>query len=86
MSNTETISQAAAVGELREWLRVALDRIETLEGELAECGRQLAELRLARAVDRAPHRPTIAKPLRPRTDAEWRDELRAAGFSVRDGG
>jgi hypothetical protein len=82
MSNTETIRMSAAIAEMQEHLLIALDRIDTLERELAERDRLLAELRLARAVDRAPRprRPKIRKPLRPRTDDEWAAVLSGAGL------
>ena len=74
MNNTETISQAVVIGELREQLEMARKEIDRLSGLLDAYRRREADAR------------TLAKPLRPRTDDEWSDELRAAGFPVRDGG
>jgi hypothetical protein len=78
----ELARERAAVSELQEWLRVALARIETLEGALDAARRREAEARLVYVLDRPrPGRPKITKPLRPRTDRQWSEELRGAGLT-----
>jgi hypothetical protein len=71
------------IEELREQLRVALDRIDELERELEARRRTERDERLGAAVNRPKRRPPVQKPLRPRTDSEWRRVLRDVGREAR---
>jgi hypothetical protein len=59
--NAETIAQTVALSELREQLRVALERIDELERELEAWRRGRADKRLSRALKRPQPKPPSRK-------------------------